>query len=59
MTDVHKYHGYSAIFISQLAMSMGMCYFLIKQERKDMAIGLTIGNAVLFASIIATLEILN
>ena len=39
-------------------MSLGMAYYLIKSGKKGLAIGLIVGNFVLFAAVIATLEVL-
>jgi hypothetical protein len=36
-----------------------MAYFLLKADKKALAIGLSVGNAVLFAVVITVFEILN
>jgi hypothetical protein len=39
-------------------VSLGMAYYLIKSGKKGLAIGLIVGNFVLFAAVIATFEVL-
>jgi len=36
-----------------------MAYFLLKADKKALAIGLSVGNAVFFAAVITVFEILN
>lgn len=59
MSDVHKYHGYVVIGLSQVTVSLGMGYYLFSAGKRGLAIGLIVGNLVLFAAVIATFEVLK
>ena len=59
LSDIHKYHGYALIAISQVTVSLGMAYYLLRAGKKPLAIGLSVGNATLFAAIVTVFEILN
>jgi hypothetical protein len=59
ITSIHKYHGYAVIAISQITVSLGMAFYLTSAGNRGLAIGFSVGNAVLFAGVIATFEIIK
>ena len=56
--DLHKYHGYIMIALSQTAISLGMLYYLFSIQKKALGIGLCVGNLGLYLGVVVTLEVL-
>jgi hypothetical protein len=56
INTVHKFHSYSLLAISQVAVSMGFAYYLLGQDQLGLAIGLICGNLVLVGALIFWLE---
>lgn len=57
LSDIHKYHGYTLIGISQVAVCMGLAFYLINLGKTFAAIGFIVANLALFGAVIAWLEV--
>jgi len=57
ISSIHKWHGYGLLVLSQVAVSLGLAYYLIGLGKKGAAIGLILGNFAVVSALIAYLEI--
>lgn len=58
ISDIHKYHGYTILGLSQITVTMGLAYYILQWGKVGLAIGLMVGNILLVGGLIALFEIL-